>query len=218
MTAQIRGKRTATLLAVLMMAAAGLHAGAERDIKKGFEDFKHALGWDTINLHSVEQDSAGRPTLERENNASNLVERKTSYQPNGNKDRQSVTVYSKSSKKRLFTEDKAWNDKGDLDSDRMQDDVFHKDGRQMRGLIIDKTFKDGRLVTELRKHYSAATDAWSLPLKQNIAYYADGDMRERITENPAGDERIRESWSEKEGVLGRKETTTRWNEPKSVWE
>lgn len=219
MTKARRIKASLGLLALgMLLGASPLQAGMKKDIKKNIENLKHALGWDTINLTTVDADEEGRATFERENNAANIVERRTSYQANGNKNTQSVMVLSKTSKKILFTEKKTWNDKGDLDSDYTQDDVFKKDGRQMQGLIVDRNFKDGRLVAEMTKRYSADAAEWGLPLKKTISYYPDGDMKERITENPVGGEKTRETWSEKQGTLGRKSTTTKWNIPKSIWE
>ena len=218
MTKGMGSRTVGAMMAGLLLCAGALQAGLEKDLKKDVENIKHALGWDTINLTAIERDKEGRPTLERENNASNIVERRTSYQKNGNKDAQSVDVVSKSSKKSLFTEKKTWNDKGDLDSDLVQDDVFHRDGRQMKGLIVDRKFKDGKLVVETRKHFSPEAAEWGHPMKQSMKYYADGDLRERITEDPASDTKTRETWSAKEGALGRKSTTENWNASRHTWE
>jgi hypothetical protein len=195
------------------LGGATLQAG----IKKSVENIKHALGWDTINLKIMERDPAGHPTWEHESNAANHVDRKTSYQKNGNKDWQTVTVVSKTNKKTLYVDKKIWDEKGDLESVRVQDDVFHGDGRQMKGQITEQKYQDGRLIDELKKRYSPMTRDWGVTSKQAITYYADGDMKERLTEYPPSDEKKRESWSEIKEALGRKVTMASWDSATGNW-
>jgi hypothetical protein len=209
------GRRTALglMTAILCLGGWTLQAGVKKDI----ENVKHALGWDTINLTVVEKDAAGRPTLEREINAANRVERKTSYFPNSKKASQTVTVVAKTTDKTLYTEKQDWNDDGTRKYSLVEDDNFIGKGKQTKGQILEKEFQNGNLTMELKKKYSHKKDNWDVTEKQTVSYYENGDMKERITETSPPEKKIRETWSEKKGTLGRKKTTHKWSTSKGEW-
>jgi hypothetical protein len=203
------------LVAALLSVGA---ASAQASAKRSLEEMKHALGWDTINLKVIEKDKAERATLEREDNAANRVERKTSYHDNGRKSAETVTVVSNGSGKTLYVGKKAWMESGDPASVTVEDDVFSDGGKQLKGVTVAKEFKYGRLVEEERKRYSAKK-GWSPSFKQTISYYEDGDMKERVTEELASKdkEKVRETWGPKLGDAGRKASTEKWNWTKGSW-
>jgi len=208
--------------AMLCFGASPAWAGVGKDlgksIDKGMDEVQHALGWDTLNLKVVEQDASGRATLERDSNTINKIERRTSYHKNGNRDSQTVIVIAKASGKTLFTGKNDWSTKGDLENAHSQDDEFNGDGRQMKGLVVDKEMKHGRLMAETRKKFAAGTNSWGDDYKQTIAYYDDGDKKERLTEYPAADKKTREVWSEKKGAMGRKIHVSKWNSSTASWD
>lgn len=208
--------KKAALLALLggfgLMAA-----GAEAGVSKAMGEMKHALGWDALNLKVAERDSAGRPTLERDFNGANKVERKTSYHGNGKKAEQETFVVAKDSGKTLYTEKQSWDDLGRLEKIFIQDDAYHADGKQVRGESSEKEYDHGRLVKEVKKKYSAETGSWGTIYVQNVSYYDNGDMKERVTEEPPRDKKTKESWGDK-GAMGRKKTTHQWNASKNEWD
>lgn len=187
-------------------------------VRKNIENVKHALGWDTINLKTIEKDAALRPTLERENNLANRVERKTSYHANGKKKSQSVTVISKTGGKILYESKNEWDDSGTIQASYVQDDAYNANGRQTKGQIVEKKYQGERLSSEVKKKFSPATGDWAVTYKQAISYYEDGDLKERVTENPQTGDKERETWSEKQGALGRKESKKKWNASIKQWE
>jgi hypothetical protein len=216
-----------TMLPVLLLTLAcvfsgfeQLHAGVQKDVEVGLQrdvdEMEHALGWDTLDLKVLQTGGHG-PTLERNTNAVNRISRTTSYFDNGEKAKQEVTVVDKSNEKTLYCGKKSWNSKGDLTKSYEKDDAFNGDGKQVKGHIVDSVMLHGRLVTELRKSYSPTTDSWGVTLKQQISYYDDGDMRERVTLRPAADEKTREHWSNKDRLVGRKEVTSSWDSSSGKW-
>jgi hypothetical protein len=206
------------MLAVLLCLGMGTaRAGVQRDVDRDVDELKHALGWDTLNMKTVKEDGAGRPTLERDGNLVNRVERETSYFANGKKATQAVTVSGKKSKKTLYFGKKTWSEDGAPVDFSAEDDAFNGDGKQMRGHIDDRQYKNGRLAYELKKEYSAVTGQWGDTSRRTVSYFEDGDMKERITEEPASDEKTRETWGAKDGLLGRKEFTDTWDSSKGAW-
>jgi hypothetical protein len=214
MTKNIVGKIAMGVMVVCLgLGAESLKAGVGKELDK----MEHALGWDSLNLKRIEEDKAGRVTLERDSNAVNRMERVTSYHKNGRKAEQTFTVADRSNNKTLFTEKKEWSEHGRLQSDNIEDDVFNGDGKQMKGRIVEQQDEHGRLTSELTKEYSPVTSDWGVASKKTVSYYDGGDMKERITETPPSDEKTRESWGEKKGALGRKESTQTWNSARGSW-
>jgi hypothetical protein len=205
---------TAAVAALLCFGSVNAQASVRRDM----DELKHALGWDTIDMKTVETDKAGRPTLERSDTLVNRVERRTSYFSNGAKDTEDVTVIARHSKKTLYSSKKSWNDNGDAVSADVEDDVFSRSGILRRGHNTEMDYQNGRLVGEVVKRYSASAGAWEDTRKQTISYYDDGDMKERVTEYLPSGGKTRESWGIKDGVLGRQETDSAWDVPKGVWD
>ena len=198
----------------LSVAALGFAtAPAQASAKRSFEELKHALGWDTINLKVITKDGGDRATLEREDNAANRVERKTSYHPNGRKADETVSVVSNGSGKTLYLGHKAWTDGGDPVSVVVEDDVYSDGGTLQKGLTVDKQFKFGRLISEERKRYSARQKDWSPAYRQEISYYDDGAMKERVTQDlrPDDKDKVRESWGEKAADGVRLARTEKWD-------
>jgi hypothetical protein len=203
------------ILAVLLfLASAMLNAG----VLQSLENFKHSLGWDTFNLDLIEKDPAGRPTLERQNNTANLVERKTSYHANGQKNTQTFTVLAKGTDNMRTLDKRVWNENGNPESLFTQDNSFNSKGEQTQGQIIELSYNEGRLATETKKKFYNLTGDWALTYKQSISYYKDGDMKERVTERLPENNNKRETWSETKRSLGREQTTQKWNPSISQWQ
>ncbi|HTB21805.1 MAG TPA: hypothetical protein VK914_03770 [bacterium] len=200
-------------LGVLCLGAGTARAGVRRDV----DEIKHALGWDTLTMTTINEDKAGRPTLERDGNLVNRVERRTDYFANGKKSEQTVEVTSKHSKKTLFTEKSVWSEDGAPVGVTIEDDAFNGDGRQMAGRIDDQQYSVGRLTHEVTKEYSAGTGQWGDTSRRTVSYFDDGDMKVRLTEFPASDEKTRETWGAKDGVLGRDKSTETWNSSRGAW-
>lgn len=209
------GKTMALYAAASFLLVGGrvLDAGVRRDVDK----LKHALGWDTMNLKTLAENKAGQATLERDANLVNRVERRSAYFSNGKLSTQVTTVSDRKSKRTLYSGKKTWSEDGAPVSVAMEDDTFNGDGMQMAGRIDEQEFKGGRLFFEGKKEYSPGTGQWGDSSKQTITYFDDGDMKERLTEFPASDEKTRENWGKKDGVLGREETTMTWNSSKGTW-
>jgi hypothetical protein len=203
---------------LIMALGFGLAAGGARaGVSKAMGEMKHALGWDALNLKVVERDSGGRPTFERDSNGANKVERRTKYHGNGKKASQETLVVAKDSGKTLYTEKQSWDDSGRLEKIFVQDDDYHADGKQVRGENSEKEYDHGRLVKEVKKKYSAESGSWGTVYEQTVSYYDNGDMKERVTEEPPKDRKTKESWGDK-GAMGRKKTTHRWNASKNEWD
>lgn len=212
-------KKPVILLCLLTLGGFPLHADSiGHKLDKGLGKMKHALGWDSMNLKTIESDSAGRPTLERDVNADNTVERVTSYHPNGRKKEQRLTVVTRKDKRLIYDEQESWEASGDLEHSYLQDDAYGKDGDQVRGSIREKTYEYGRLVKEVQKKYSPGADANKVVYVRTITYYDDGDMKERITERPLDGEKERETWSEEKGERGRLFKHVKWLPSKNDWE
>lgn len=209
------------LIPACLAFSAPLIAGAAKDlgrsIDRGMDKIQHALGWDTLTLGMVEQDAAGRPTIERDSNSQNRVERLTSYHKSGNRDTQTVTVLAKGSGRTLYSGKSTWSDKGDLESTHSEDLAYHGDGKQSKGRIVHQQFSLGRLMLETRQKYSPATQSWGEDYKQTLSYYEDGDMKDRLTERPGADKKTLEVWSVKKGALGRSLSLSRWDSSTGSW-
>lgn len=205
---------TGMMTALLCLGAVSAQASVHRDM----DELKHALGWDTLDMKTVEQDKAGRPTLEKSNTMVNRVERQTTYFSNGNKAEEVVTVIARHSKKTLYLSKKTWNDSGDLVSANVEDDAFSRSGEQLKGHNTEMDYQNGRLSSEVVRRYSASAGHWEDARRQEISYYDDGDMKERVTEYLPSGGKDRESWGAKDGVLGRQETDDAWDTLKNAWD
>jgi hypothetical protein len=214
--------KAALMAALLCLGATAAHAGVIRDLNKDLDrdvdNITHALGWDALDLRTVDQDEQGRPTLERSDNLVNLVERRTGYYSDGQASWQILTVVSQNSGKTLYYSKKTWLEDGKVDSNYSEDDLFNGDGKQMKGGILDLQYSGGLLTFKVRKRYSPVSDNWGFTLKQTFAYYNDGDLKERVSVDPSTDEQTRETWGVRRGTLGRKEYVEQWNSSRGVWE
>jgi hypothetical protein len=219
-----RASGTALWGAILLALMAGPDPATaeslERKLDHGYGDVKHALGWDTASLRVVERDKAGNAVIERDSNASNDIERRTSYYENGNKKARSVVVVSKRGGKLLTEQKTTWGKAGQLESSYTQDNAFDKKGAQTQGLITERDYEGERLVHESGRAYSAEEKAWSIVHLEDISYFSDGDMKERIIEEPLTGNKERETWSESKGALGmgRKRSVQKWDLDKGSWE
>jgi len=208
-----------TTFAGIFLLLPGLHAdGVQVSVEKGVDELKHALGWDTLNMTTIEKDSFGRVTLERNNDLVNRVKRETTWFADGKKESETVSVIGKTSGRTLYFSKKAWGDDGNILSVDIEDNAFKSRKKQIGGQIEKQQYENGRLIAENHKHYSATSDGWNDTFKESILYFDDGDMKQRVTENPVTGEKSREIWGEKSGVLGRVETTQNWDNAKSVWD
>jgi hypothetical protein len=206
------------LLLFFSVTTLQVRADVQRDVQKDVDKMEHALGWDAVNLKVIEADKMGLPTLERDSNEINRIERTTSYHSNGKKESQTLTVVAKANNKTLYHERKEWSKSGRLTEDNVEDDAFNGDGKQMAGLIDEQTDRDGRLTMEVKKRYSVATNDWGLVYKQSLSYYGNMDMKERITEDPTSDSKTQETWGPKYGDEDRKETTKKWDSTSGTWQ
>ena len=212
-------KKLTALMVLLALGAAPLPADSlGHKLDKGLGKMKHALGWDSMNLKTIEVDGGGRPTLERDVNADNTVQRITTYHPNGRKESQGLTVVSRANKKMLYEEKDSWDASGDIEHSYIQDDGFNKQGDQVKGSIREKDYEYGRLVKEVQQKYSPGADSNKVTFIRTITYYDDGEMKERITERPLDDDKQRETWIDEKSTLSSKGTHTRWVAAKGVWE
>jgi hypothetical protein len=190
-----------------------------RKIDKGFGNMQHALGWDTVSLKTVNKDKEGRPTLERDENASNSIERTTAYHADGKKQNQWVTVVSKARGKSLTDEKREWNAQGELTQSSIQDNAFSAKGAQTKGEIHEKNYTNGKLTQEIKKEFLPKAKSWETVYMATISYYENGDMKQRLVEKPLSNEKVQQTWAEQEGAIGgRKETTQKWNIAKNMWE
>jgi hypothetical protein len=211
------GKATTAGLLALWFFLGGL-SGLHAEVRKSLDDLKHALGWDSLKLSVVEKDAQGRPTLERYSGKDNLVARNTSYYPGGEKTSKTVTVVSKETDQTLYLERMDWLENGDLESVYMKDNLYNKKGNPTKSRINEKQYVNGQLTLNIKKKYSSESGDWTMLYKQTVRYYKNGNLKERITENPSSHEKERETWTEKRDSLGIKERTRKWDELKNSWE
>jgi|GEM_PF-2369853 hypothetical protein len=204
----------------MAMGAVQLKANSvSQSLDKNYGELKHALGWDTVNLQTVEKDSQGRPTLERDSNAANKVERKTSYFSDGKLKTQWVTVISKSKELALTDIKKEWNQKGDLEHSFVQDNAYSRKGKQSKGQIDEENYTGKQLAQEIRKVYAPKEGSWKTVHMVTISYYEDGAIKQKLTEKPESGEKERETWSVDKSVSGEREKTIqKWNAANSSWE
>jgi hypothetical protein len=99
----------------------------------------------------------------------------------------------------------------------VEDGGFKRNKSQSSGRIDDRRFLDGRLVYAATKEFSPATGQWRDTYRQTMSYFEDGDLRERITEDPVSDDKGKETWGAKNAVLGRVETSETWNSNTGAW-
>src|SRR6185369_7441218 len=131
---QIEASMKKTPLVTLLCLSCLGHADIEsRRLDMVFAKAERALGWDATDLKAVEKDLAERPTLERDSNALNDVERKISYRPNGKKQSQSFTVVSRIDGKVLYDKKEWWNASGDLEHSYVQNNAYSKEGNRIKG-------------------------------------------------------------------------------------
>ncbi len=202
------------LMAALCLGAAAL-AGA--GIPKRVAAMEHALGWDSLSLKVIEKDADGRPTLEGESNSENRVARRTSYYPSGKKAAQTFTVVELATDKTLYLGKRDWIENGDLDSSYVRDDIFNEKGHPKRGWVNERHFRKGRLVMDVKRNYYPETGDWLVLYRQTLSYFDDGDLQERITENPPS-KKTWETWGPKEGGAARKLTLKKWNAAGKNWQ
>ncbi len=211
---------TAAAAMIMALGAVQVRANAvSRSLDKDYGELKHALGWDTVALKTVEKDSHDRPTLERDFNAANKVERKTSYFPDGKLKTQWVTVVSKSKDLTLTDIKKEWNHGGELEHSFVQDNAYNRKGKQDKGQIDEENYTGNKLAQEIRKVYEPKEGSWKTVHMVTISYYKDGDVKQKLTEKPQSGEKERETWSpDKAAAGGREKTTQKWNSTKASWE
>ena len=210
------------LAGLLALAAAGPLSANEttHDIHQIFGNMKHALGWDTLNLKAVEKNDAGRPTLERTANAANKIERRTEYYGDGKKKKsQTVTVTAQDSGKVLTEEKKDWASSGKLERRLIQDNAYDDQGNQLKGEIHLKEYTDGRLTHQVKKRFLRDSGKWELLFEASFSYFSDGDLKERVKEEPLKGTKVRETWSAHENAVSkRKKTVQRWDGASKSWQ
>lgn len=212
--------KAASLLAVLSLGSGELRAAkVSRDIKQIFGNMHHALGWDSLGLKAAEKDAAGHPTLEREINSANSVERRSTYYPDGKKKSQVTVVTGKNSGKVLTEERKEWSESGKLEHRFIQDNAYDRKGNQTKGEIHEKDYFARRLTHEVKKRFLRSKNSWELLYEANVTYYdEDGSMKERIREDFISGKKTRESWSAQKGAMGRKKTEQKWDAKAKAWQ
>jgi hypothetical protein len=209
--------RTGFFLAFALLASITVPLPA--GVAKAMDEVRHAIGWDTLDLKTIETDRAGRPTLETHNNETNKVERKTRYHDNGKKADESVLVTTPDSGKLLYAGKKSWSEDGTLTYLYAEDGSFSPGGRQIKGSIDEKKFDgNGRMTAETKKAFSSRSQSWSQVYGQDLEYYYGGDLMSRVTDDKGSGEKTRESWSATVGVTGRKQSTQKWNAATDAWD
>jgi hypothetical protein len=208
--------RTGFFLAFALLASITVPLPA--GVAKAMDEVKHAIGWDTLELKTIETDRSGRPTLEMHNNQTNKVERKTRYHGDGKKACESVLVTTQGAGKLLYAGKKSWSEDGTLTYLYAEEGSFSPAGRQIKGSIDEKKYDDnGRMTAEMRKTFSGQTQSWIQVYGQDLEYYYGGDLMSRVTDDKSSGEKTRESWSATEGITGRKQSTQKWDATAAAW-
>lgn len=186
-------------------AAAGLSAG------------EGTQAWNRVTLTTIRRDPLGRRTLERGSGPSIRVERRTRWNPDGARARETVLVTGARSRRTLHWERRTWDASGAAASADSEDDAFNPAGRQVAGRVSGRTYFGGRLAALVRQRYLPQTRRWQDTCRQSFGYFADGDLKLRITDNPSAGERRRETWGARDGARVRPLILERWDARRGVW-
>lgn len=147
----------------------------------------------------------------------NLVDRKEVHYPGDGKASREITVRSNLKGKGILSDVKErWDRAGNLTYRSRQSNTLNADGVQVSGERSKSDFEQGRLTRETAERWDPDFRGWLETRVSTSSYYANGDMRQRVTEQPALNKKTEETWGPP-GALGRKKTTLLWDVRAHRW-
>jgi hypothetical protein len=146
-----------------------------------------------------------------------MVDRKEVHYPGDGKASREITVRSNLKGKGILSDVKErWDRAGNLTYRSRQNNTLNADGVQVGGERITSAFTQGLVTREIAERWDPDFKGWLETSVSTEAYYDNGDLRQRITEEPAFNRKTQENWGSL-GLQGRKKTTRLWNKGSHRW-
>lgn len=199
------------------VAGAGVDQAASK-VEKAMDKLSHVLGTEKRSLKVLETEvRSGKPTLERGLDGVDRTERRTAYHPNGRIYSQETREFLGSSDVTTYVEKNVWDNGGKLLL-QVRESVAFDNGVQTSGEGWQKDFKDGKERSEVKRRWTVETRAWVDFYKQVTAYYPNGEMKVRVTEDKDSKATSRETWGGRKADGGRDKSTQTWNGAAKRWD
>jgi hypothetical protein len=207
-------------LTVLSLLAASAPAWAEESgtVDNTLAKAGHLVGKEKWDLKVMERDSKlGKPTQELGKNGENKVERATKYYANGKMKAQETKEYVLNTDTLTYDERNEWSESGKPTFKFTETDAF-TNGTQTGGEGSEMKFNRGNVTKETKRRWTVDAKGWKDYYIQDSDYYANGDLKERTTEDVDAAKKEREHWGGKKASGGRNKTTKTWNGQANRWD
>jgi hypothetical protein len=168
-------------------------------------------------MEVTQRDSHNWVTLECGISCGHKVVRQTLRYADGSKSQQTTRVLSEFPGEpplNILTD--RWNRAGGLVFSLREVDALGDSGARTGGTRVTQNLAHGRIVKETWESWNVSMKSWLVTRNITVSYYADGDMKERVTENILANRKADEQWGEK-GPLGRVKTVRHWNASTQAW-